>query len=433
MDEDRKIEIIIEGWYDSLMEKPLKVLNIFNEFFGEDRVDMQGYLTLESYTDIICNKKLREYIGDRYVIDVPREFWEDFKDKTLSEIIDEYIHGKDTELGYVEKIKKYISIGYFNMFILVHFPHVRVSNEHNRFVDINHLWAKVKITLDGTIIERFLLNRSEYTVSHMLSNYLHSHIGSIPTHDFAYFVSPCTGTGPINNTMDSLTKEFDEDLWNLFCLELSKFVTIESLEGGPYHRLENIGIINSHNYDTRLLVYTSPSFVENPIIFELVKRFVPYFIGRKKLKFNYINNNYSLGMTKVEYLVLVSNEFISWYNSLFNNSHNKKALVTLEFLKNSRMLGECTINNGKIYYKGAANLEKIKSYVGKRVCTFKGEDITISITDIDNYLNNVKYVLLLGEPIASYILTVIFKVLNYNYGREESEENKSGTEVLYLS
>ena len=31
------------------MEKPLQVLNIFNDLFGEERVDMQGYSSLEEF------------------------------------------------------------------------------------------------------------------------------------------------------------------------------------------------------------------------------------------------------------------------------------------------------------------------------------------------------------------------------------------------
>ena len=37
------IEEKIEELYNSLMAKPLQVLGIFNEFFEEDKVDMQGY------------------------------------------------------------------------------------------------------------------------------------------------------------------------------------------------------------------------------------------------------------------------------------------------------------------------------------------------------------------------------------------------------
>ena len=124
-----------------------------------------------------------------------------------------------------------------NIFILVHFPHVRVTNEHNRFVDINHLWAKVKVMYNGTMIGKFTLNRSEYTMLHISSGYLHSHISSIPTNDFTSFQNPCTGSGPINGTISTLNRDYDVDMWIMFCLELSKYLTVESVARRPYNYL----------------------------------------------------------------------------------------------------------------------------------------------------------------------------------------------------
>ena len=45
----KTIEKQIEELYNTIMEKPLRVLEIFNDFFGEDRVDMQGYWSLDKF------------------------------------------------------------------------------------------------------------------------------------------------------------------------------------------------------------------------------------------------------------------------------------------------------------------------------------------------------------------------------------------------
>ena len=49
-----------------------------------------------------------------------------------------------------------------------------------------------------------------------------------------------------------------------------------------------------------------------------LKEFVKYFINLKKLKFNYVNGSFSIGMSFIEFIVLISNEFIKWYNDRFN-------------------------------------------------------------------------------------------------------------------
>ena len=240
-----------------------------------------------------------------------------------------------------------------NIFILVHFPHVRVTNEHDRFVDINHLWAKVKVMYNGTLNGGFTLNRSEYTMLHISSRYMHSHISSIPTNDFTQFQNPCTGSGPINGTISVLNRDYDEDMWNMFCLELSKYV------------------------------------------------------------------------------VLISNEFIKWYNDQFNKG---KLNARFTELKRRGILKECIIDNGKIYYDGGRNnVNNYAQYIGKKVCVFKGKEITVNITDIAEVRNENKSIIL-DTQAALYILTTILKVLNYRYGRSKAthEDNQLGTEVRYL-
>ena len=90
-----------------------------------------------------------------------------------------------------------------SMYILVHFPQVRVTNEHDRFVDITNLWAKVCICSNGSMRGNFSLNRSSYPLLHFNSGYMHSHVSGIPKDDFTMFQVPCFGSGPVRDTMTS--------------------------------------------------------------------------------------------------------------------------------------------------------------------------------------------------------------------------------------
>ena len=131
----------IEGLYNREMEYPLRIYEIFKEFFGEDKVDMQGFPKLEDIPSGITQSAFKRLIP---------------------------VSG----------------------FILVHFPHVKVTNEHDRSTEMNHLFAKVVICKNGTLGEKFSLNRSEYSYLHISNGYMHSHISQVPFTNFSCFQRP---------------------------------------------------------------------------------------------------------------------------------------------------------------------------------------------------------------------------------------------------
>lgn len=425
------IEEKIEELYNSLMDKPLRVLGIFNDFFGEDKVDMQGYWSLDKFKSWMNIEPLSTYIPDGNIVSMNMNDWSMYKTWSITDLPGDQVE-KVVNVLTNTTVKERIGNAKFNgIFILVHFPHVRVTNEHDRFVDINHLWAKVKVSYNGTLNGGFTLNRSEYTLLHIRSYYMHSHISSIPTEDFTQFQNPCTGSGPINGTISTLNRDYDEDMWNMFCLELSKYVTVESVAGVPHNYLEKLGTNDMEVGVDRFITYLSPNYYGDTLSTDKLRDFVRRFINTKKLKFNYVNGSYSIGMSLPEYIILISNEFISWYNDLFNKG---EVTNTFDNLKTRKLLRECIIDNGKIYYdRGRNNVDNYAQYIGKKVCVFKGREITVDITDIAEVRNENKSIIL-NTQTALYILNIILKVLNYRYGRNKAthESNQLGTEVRYL-
>lgn len=428
---DNLIKVRVEGLYESLMEKPLRVLSIFNDFFGEERVDMQGYPELSKFSLWVGISPISTYCAGRDVVSMSSEEWSLYKDLPITELPMPQISKVVDSFGLLSIRGRIGELQFNNIFILVHFPHVRVVNEHGRFVDINHLWAKVKVMYNGTLNGGFTLNRSEYTLLHISSHYMHSHISSVPTSDFTKFQNPCTGTGPINNTIATLNRDYDEDIWNMFCLELSKYVTVESISGKPYRYLEKLGTNNMETGANGFTTYLSPHYYGDVMDSSKMREFIKHFVDTKKLKFNYVNGCYSIGMSLPEYIILISNEFIDWYNDQFNKG---ELTATFDKLKSKGMLKECIIDNGKIYCdRGGANINNYSNYIGKKVCIFKGNEVTIDITDISEVKNENKSIIL-NIQTALYILNIILKVLNYRYGREKAthESNQLGTEVRYL-
>ena len=424
------IENKIEELHSLLMDKPNQVLTIFNDFFGKDKVDMQGFIGVGELKSWLAITPIFEY-ASRELLDMNMEDYNTYREKSLTNLkgkVLDLVLNKLCSEEMVDSIgQKKFSLG----FILVHFPHVRITNEYDRFVDINHLYAKIRILHDGLMNGCFALNRAEYTYLHISHNYMHSHINNIPTSDFTRFQTPCTGSGPINDTISNLNKEFDSDIWRLFCLELSKYVEVESIAGVPYHRLENLSTSNIEAVENVFRVTNRLDYYGISGIKDLIRDFTLHFINQRKLKFNYANGSYSIGMSFIEYMLVISNEFIDWYNKKFNN---KEVTYSFDSLKRNIVLKEVIIANNKIYYENSRrNVNLYTVYNGKRMCTFKGADVLINIVDLNEEKGNKS--IILNINIALYILSKILRVINYRYGKSEQrdqEGNRISEKVRYF-
>lgn len=381
----------IEELYNYFMDKPMKVYEIFCNFFGEEFVDIQGFPSFEDF---------KVFITDNYS-----------KETVMN----------DKNIG---------SSGFSNIFILVRFPEVRVTNENDKYIDIWELYAKVAININGTAREIFRLNRSKYNNFQFKNNYLHSHISGIYKEDLTIFQIPCLGEGPIRDTIALLLTEFDELRWELFCLELSKYVTVESLNGGPYHKLENLGkntlLKCNNNWHSRHLTYdntaTSTLFTKIQI-----KDFIKYVIERNQFSFNYIDS-YGINTSYINWIIFLSNEFINWVNDRIESG-----FIDVDYfeLLDNKVLRKGIIKDGDIYVLKDIVNSNLSSYIGRKICTFKGEDVLLEITDmlssVDNYSNFIDSIL------AEIIYKSIVQVINFEYGNKRKEELiRDDKKVLYI-
>ena len=422
-------EIQLRQLYDELMEKPNEIRRIFEDFFGEDKVDMQGFLTYEEFVEFLNVKPLKSYLTDITILDLEREQRALVNSLWVGENAGEHPILSDAGLisVFLPLIKSYVGAAWFKeIFILVHFPHVRITNEYDRSVDIYHLYAKVTFNWMGIGKGFFGLNRSEYNVVQFRDNYMHSHVYEIPKGDFTKFKSPCTGSGPINSTLATLATDYDEGIWQLFCLELDRYVRVESIAGVPYHRLENIGVSGrgSSRDRFRMLTLLRDYNSFDSMLRDNIKDFLKYVLEKQILTFNYVNNQYGLAMSWIEYTIAISNAFIDWYNSSYKEGKVDK---TYSYLIDSCILQEAIIKDGKVYLSNDKNSrrEDLTRYQGKYICTFKGREVTLDIVGEDNADNNM--VVLLSDHYTEIILGGILKVLNYNYGRKRSNTSE-GTE-----
>lgn len=382
----------LEEFRNKIFEDVYSVYDIFKEFFGEEYTDLQ-------IPEINHNRVNRYYqnIAD-------------------ADIDEEYINNLKSSWRTIQSD------------IIVWFPTVTIRNEYDRTIDIEDLFAKITVSLEGTIpveAHGFQLTKSTFTKEEWESGYIHSHV-PILRDEIPSFSHPCLGRGPIRSTIGSLKIGKDNITWMLFCQELASYVTVESLTGVPYIKMENVGALG-YNIDCNYFYTNSPcrcsDFDYYTELISILKDFTLYYLKNGHLKFNFSGSEFCLGLSYFDYIIDISNAFIEWYNKECNNNIKK-------FLDDITKVVH--VKDGKFYsildnYHGNSIPSNPERF---RVLTFKGNDINLKITDRATELEDCR---ILDTRVANYLLTNVLRIINYHYGKRNNESNStSGGDVLYI-
>lgn len=354
------------------------VYDIFKDFFNEVRVDLQ------------VNKRFKSFFDN--LLEEPSEF-------TLNRLSD---YNLNTKLDIADFINTYYQKPPF--FIFVHFHDVTITNEHNDSINIKDLYARIPIYWNGTLNRRFEMIVTTYTRTLFNAGYCHSHLhtlyGNKPCFD-----TPCLGTGPLVETCSVLTSNFTEDNWRLFCVELSRYVTVESLLGTPYYRMTNI---TDKSNNKPIKVHYVHSYICN--YKELLVETIQNLISKKLLNFKYVNGEYNFANSEAELIRIISNEFITIYNDKFNK---KEVTETLQQLANRGFIKKVKYFNDNYYFICTVR-DRIPS--NDVLFTFKGKDIKTVVTED---ITNVRQIYILNPDKVSYIATKLLEFINMNYGKEQ--------------
>lgn len=415
------MEYTVNQLYQHLFEKPLSIYDTFKGFFGEDFVDIQTHQGRELAS-------FKEYLFAKICDEASITNGDKEEDFNLHfEVSAEQL----VELENIAKDKRFI--------IYVWWPRVTVTNEYDKSINIQDLYAKIEIQNDGTIpyeCNGFRLNRATYTREQFLSNYMHSHINIIPKNNFTQFQIPCLGRGPIISTIGTLKNEYDETTWMLFCQELSMYVTVESISGGPHHRMEALGNVSLNSmYTGYTFNYTGKADFLSLFTNDDLKKFIQYYLKHGHLSLGYINNVFTWSMPYYEYIIDISNSFIDFYNKYYSTTAGN-----LNNCFSKGMLKQVIVADGKFYNEGDYNsfdINNFSEYQNKLVLTFKGKEIR---TTIINNKQGSEAILttVISNNVAMFILQKILRTINFRYKNEHNKyrRNQEATpaceRVLYL-
>lgn len=358
-----------------------KVKEILDDYFGEEYVSIP---ILEEDSDEYFPKIIK-----------------DFNYKTAEEILREFIRVFD---------------------VIIYYPKVTVTNEYNHKIDITDVYIRLKINILGQLEATFNLLRTSYTSEQLEAGYCHSHVRRIDSNSLFTWSNPCLGNGPIKNTILSLTRAFDEELWKLFCVELNSYIHTESISGGPYIGLSNVGA--SHFKLTPVIFNAASSNIcGSKFSDEIIIEFVKYFVKNNIIKFTYDGLYYSLGYSDKDKAVILSYEFMKFFtesNEFFEHR------ISLDECISSHQLYKVYLNeNSKICINSSRVIpvEEYSSLNSRDVLKFKNQWVKSNIIiNTKNEPNFTGYLLSMSniQKIEGLISTII------DYGYKKDRHNQTG-------
>lgn len=287
--------------------------------------------------------------------------------------------------------------GYWN--IIVKFDHEVVTNEVGMHVDIYDLFVRIPISKNGMFRAFLAYKRSTFTENQLFSGYIHSHTPRLNLSEggIKRWGTVCTGSGPIGTTINTIRTTNDQNLWLGFIAELRQIVRRESLEGGPYIRME---YIKGHSLEVKTV---------DSVRMENIRRFVPLmksYIRAGRMRFGFVGGEFCLGIPVTEWLVDFTNYAIAW------GRENLESIPTTEV----------TIQDNKIFIESGENIRVMQSMnnlIGKPVITFKGRTYPLTVLKSNDKTKKS----LFDYRIALTLLKSTLGIINYWHGKSEGYQN----------
>lgn len=311
--------------------------------------------------------------------------------------------------------------------ILIKFPSIKITNEKGSFHIINDIYIKLRIFNTGEMIDGggISICKTTFTKNELSHRYIHSHAPRLNLSSNNQFYSMCLGIGPIKQTLRSLQHKYDENLWELLCVELKQYLQTESLLGGPYIRLDSLyndgdGQVTLNDKITGLYIPTDVSTI--------YKAFTKYIIRNKLLKTVNVLNFTEVAMSPTIAILYISKLFYEWI--IQNYVHCK---FTYNLTDDCPELRKCFIDvvlkNGKIYYRSnqQSTFERFNNFKTKKVLTFNGENIFYKLNDTDVNPEKRLYVLhpLFIKKLIQIYITYYSISNKLKYNEETNETNRT--------
>lgn len=360
-------------YWETHKKKLQHVFEIMSDYFGEDRVDLVFPLS----------------------------------DKKMTTLFEEYKDIRDIDLY----LKKQQDSTVLNAYTLIHIPETVIRNEFNESHVIKDFFFRIEFSL-YSILWKIEALRTTYTIDEYYSQYIHSHVGRLDKKHPKIFGIICTGTSPLSTTITNLKTDPDDDLWMMLCSELEDFAQVESIDGGPFIKMNEIRNPNIITYrEQPTYVVCSDYFYKTNI-----KNFIAYALSQNIFKIGFAGNSFFIAEDPYRLLLKLSDCFIEWYNAGSDKSWSP--------LK-EKILWEANLRYPYVEYVKERDISISSSIYdrnGETVLTFKGRGIPLKIEKTEV---SPAQCLLLDISVFGGITNAVLTALNFSYNTKTNEFDKS--------
>jgi hypothetical protein len=390
-----------------------EIFQIFKDFYGEDKVDIQLNIPLERCISLLSDMSLSDFtLNSEHFISLSNCTKDEIKN-----LITKYKKDKDI------CIKKFIAVNSISVYIIVYFPKITVTNEFDESIDIEEVYIRVPINLNGRMNSSFEIIRTKYSYIQYESGYMHSHAHSGISKTSRDWRSMCLGSGPLVTTTHTLKNTYDLDIWRLFCIELDEYLKVESVAGVPYIRMNRVGNNdNLYNYNITDNGYYNIQYTIHNCSY-LFKDFLKFFIQKicsNDYYFSFRDKDIHLAISNEQFAIIISRYFIEYCNCMRKITDiNIDSIISCFMVKVQRDVSGTL----KYYRQTNPRSHTNESLSDIKALTFKGQGKYVKI-DAKAETSQNKEIYLLNPELVSQVLNYLLKVINYGNTEEFTTNSK---------
>lgn len=397
------------------------IVEIFNDSFGKENVDAYFGVNPDIFEKVKDTKSflkaLRKAYSDYYIrtgiiADKTHNTSAYYFDNAS---LNDFENFEDLNIIEIKQLYDNIISDYCNSTnIIIYFKEIPVTNEYNKTHLIRDVFYRITFT-PNLYIKNTHIIRSTYSEKEIKARYIFSHCSILKVGEkMSEWKILCYGSGPIKRTLDNLANDIDLDLYGLLCNEIVNYLHTESVEGGPYIRLETV---NNTNQNKESL--NRSAIILNHVTKKVLKDFTSYYISNCDLKITKQGIYYILAENPTDAYLKISNTFISWWNTIY-----EKDPEYLQILYDSNiLLKKVKLSLDNILYreKGYNFNIDAKQHIGWPILKFKDKVIYSNV--LLDKKDESKYFIVLNPSVIKYIVNIMLNCLNI-YGNNSNFINK---------
>lgn len=345
------------------------------------------------------------------------------------EFINPSLDYMDYELNTENPKHKYNGLVPYTMNIIIHYPEITITNTFNLEHTIKDLYVRIPMFIcnlrktssgEGSYNKPFIkkIEGSRFTCNKLeyLSGYLHSHLNKRSKYDFCEeFYEFCIGEGPMTLLVGQLNEllseiptrsnnlKLDLNLFELYFRHINNYVKWESLEGGPYIRIEKINYVNKLNIN---LNYRDSD--------------LRYIFNFFKSKIKDLELNFTFNINNELINIVINDTFYNIINNILQHQLTIEKKVKDDWNDNWTINSNYQIlylkDSNDIFYSTNYNLSfmsvDINTYKHnlRSKSYFRNEEINFKLEEVENnQVDNKQY---LHPHIYNYIKEQIINYLN---------------------